>query len=937
VTRRLTAALWLAALLVLPPGFARAERTIEAALEQVDPRLREAMEALAYGRFAEAERAAAAVLAGGALETEPAVEYEAHRIRISAATGLRDAEAVVAHMRAAADAAGRAGEPAGERRMLVEAAVVEATVLDREIEARRTFETLLAGGDAFARAEIHWLMAFSLERLDDPGEASHQLRLALAELEELPEETTRSLRASVDLSLGRLLLAEGEIQRAMPLLLEARSLGEALDDDMDGNVELELGRAYALQHDLDRAEEAFLAALGQTIDQGKVGTALLELGRVARDRGDTAGAQRFFDKAAKIARRNELMPLLVQTTLESARFMFEIDAADTAILALETMQSLGEEGGVLDAASSAGVDRDVAAALCEAGEYGRATELFVRAQDKAADAPHSLQSLLVAQAACEREQGRLDSATDALLAAAAILEEQRGQVAGGLEDRRRFFAASADVGAQLVDVLVEAGHTERALLAAESLKSRTLLDILTVGGAASVAALPTDLADRDAELVSRIATLQREALRDPSFDATRRAELDGLRDEQADLRQQGAARIPGGAPLRSLTGGGSTAELQAALAPDEVALVYCLTGTELLLFAVRDDELAVHRLGEPNGIRRNVRRVRRYLRQPDPGFVRGLAIETAPPGDDATAGRVFGWLAGELHHQLWAPAAPQLEGAARVIIVPDGFLHYLPFEILVDGEGGYVAEQVVTSYAPSLTALQLLRAAPAPAARPATLFAVADPAFETEGREGSGETAAALRNQRGVHLAPLPGTRDEVDNIRQTMTEAQVLTGRDATERAVTTALDSGRHRYIHLATHGLVPDDLSWLSQPALVLSLADLDAEDDGLLDLGEIADLSLEADVVVLSACQTAIGDEVRGEGLIGLTRAFMTAGSPRVVASLWSVPDDATAELMTEFYRQLQQQDAADALATARRATMANHPHPYHWAGFVITGR
>ena len=157
--------------------------------------------------------------------------------------------------------------------------------------------------------------------------------------------------------------------------------------------------------------------------------------------------------------------------------------------------------------------------------------------------------------------------------------------------------------------------------------------------------------------------------------------------------------------------------------------------------------------------------------------------------------------------------------------------------------------------------------------------------------------------------------------------------------RALATSGELGSYRLVHFATHGFLNSEHPDLS--GLVLSLVDRDGRaQDGFLRLGDIYNLRLAADVVVLSACQSALGKAVRGEGLVGLTRGFMYAGAPRVVASLWQVDDESTAELMRRFYQAMLERKLAPAAALRAaqlelRATK-RWASPYYWAAFILQG-
>jgi CHAT domain-containing protein len=215
-----------------------------------------------------------------------------------------------------------------------------------------------------------------------------------------------------------------------------------------------------------------------------------------------------------------------------------------------------------------------------------------------------------------------------------------------------------------------------------------------------------------------------------------------------------------------------------------------------------------------------------------------------------------------------------------------------------------------------------------------------NPAFDTAGKE----TQPDLEYLRaGAAFQPLPYAEEEVSSIgrlyRSKKKDAEVFVKEDARE----SLLKSGAGRpfkVLHLATHGFVDDRIPALS--GLLLAPGAAPDGEDGFLRLNEIFQLKLGADLVILSACETALGKEVRGEGMIGLTRAFFYAGARSVVASLWMVSDRSTALLMREFHAHLL--DGEDAPAALRRAKLGllkskdpRFRHPFFWAPFIVIGR
>jgi len=296
---------------------------------------------------------------------------------------------------------------------------------------------------------------------------------------------------------------------------------------------------------------------------------------------------------------------------------------------------------------------------------------------------------------------------------------------------------------------------------------------------------------------------------------------------------------------------------------------------------------------------------------------------------------------------LFGRLLEEIPPGKKLIVVPDGLLHYLPFEALVH-DGRYLVEDHEISYVPSGSMLGLWQDSQANAGTEdkMEILAFGDPKFGPEPKT-SGTRKLGVRHHnvmkqvrsRGFHLAPLPRTRDEVQYIAQLFpSERQrVYLGKDATEEAVKRE-SLHRFRRLHFATHSLI-DEVS-PSRSAVVLSL-DVDQKEDGFLEVSEISELDLDCDVVVLSACQTGRGQLLSGEGIVGLSRAFLYAGARAVVVSLWNVSDISTSQLMKSFYRHL---TAGIGNAAALRETKlqvlktdGETRHPYYWASFITVGK
>ena len=274
----------------------------------------------------------------------------------------------------------------------------------------------------------------------------------------------------------------------------------------------------------------------------------------------------------------------------------------------------------------------------------------------------------------------------------------------------------------------------------------------------------------------------------------------------------------------------------------------------------------------------------------------------------------------QLHQLLIEPIADLLpqSPAERVVFVPHGALFLVPFAALQDTDETYLIDKHTILTAPAIQVLQL----------------AGNRVADTSGGEAlvvGNPTMPSIQENPAdppIPLRPLPGAETEAKAIAQ-MLGTEPLLGNAATEPTVVERMQTAS--IIHLATHGLLDDTRGIYSSIALTPG----DGR-DGFLTAGEIFDLNLNAELVVLSACDTGRGD-ITGDGVVGLSRSLVTAGAHSVVASLWQVPDAPTAELMTEFYDRLQQGlDKATALRNAMLSTRETHPEPSNWAAFTLMG-
>ncbi|MCU1315252.1 MAG: hypothetical protein JWN63_574 [Candidatus Acidoferrum typicum] len=298
-------------------------------------------------------------------------------------------------------------------------------------------------------------------------------------------------------------------------------------------------------------------------------------------------------------------------------------------------------------------------------------------------------------------------------------------------------------------------------------------------------------------------------------------------------------------------------------------------------------------------------------------------------------------LAEQLYQILLSPVLTSFR-ESRLIISPDDSLYALPFDALRDGVGLLLRTKII-SYTPSGSVLWQLRTTRSDESkRPLLAVGAVDYKFARELPNAFIHTSVGATVVRGMAqfsgatLEDLPGSRDEILAISQIAgPDSQVLQGQSATETRFK-AERLSEFRVIHLATHAAA--DPQYPDRGALILGVAP-NTPDDGLLQVREIMQLSLNADLVTLSACETRVGADRQEAGVVNLEQAFLIAGARAVLASLWNVEDNSTTALMTAFYQHLAEgEDKALALTHAKRDMLDRYgePSPYYWAGFVMVG-
>lgn len=486
-------------------------------------------------------------------------------------------------------------------------------------------------------------------------------------------------------------------------------------------------------------------------------------------------------------------------------------------------------------------------------------------------------------------QGNLEAAADALTEAVDIWESLRPGLSDA--DQVSLFETQASTYRLLQQVLIDLGKTQEALLIAERGRSRAFLELvaqrLSAQAALRLQTLPPSLSEIRQIARQQEATLVQYTLLDRNRLGIWVIRPDGNIQFRQTTLPETALSIEDTAEQTRVA-----AALGRGATPTEVQLASLVSQT-------RSD------------LRHNLRDDLRDMR--DNRAVTDVPAPTAPT-------RRLSRKLQTLHQLLIEPIADLLprDPAAQVVFIPQGQLYLVPFATLQAADGSFVIERHTIRTAPAIQILGLTHARQDQRRGSASPLIVGNPTMPSVGEPPQ-------------PLGSLPYAEQEAQAIAQIL-DTQAITGSQASETAIAQRMANAR--IIHLATHGLL-DDVAGLGVPG-ALALAPT-ADSDGLLTSNEILGLSLpNADLVVLSACDTGRG-KITGDGVIGLSRSFISAGASSVVVSLWAVPDDSTAALMTAFYQNLKHNpNRAQALRQAMLTVMQQYPSSRDWGAFVLIG-
>jgi CHAT domain-containing protein/tetratricopeptide (TPR) repeat protein len=769
----------------------------------------------------------------------------------------------------------------------------------------------------------------------------------------------------------------GEMQKALDYYHQAMALWKVSDDRSEEAFTLHsIGVAHARlgekQKALDYLNQALALRRAAGDRRGEAST-LNNLGAVYNSIGEGRKALDYYNQSLALRRaagdrRGEAYTLnnlgMVYESLGEKR-----KALDYFDQALVLRRAVGDRSGEAITLTSLGV------VYYSLGEWQKALDYYKQALplSRAAGDRGWQATTLRHLARLERDRGNLAAARGFMSDALPLVESMRVGVASQ-ELRASFFSTVRDHYELYIDILMRshesepsAGYAAQALQVSERARARSLLELLAEAGTDIRQGVEPGLAEREHGLRRRLNSKLEYQIRllstrhAPDQAAAAAADIAALTAELEEVQGRIRTSSPAYAALTQPQPS-TLREIQLlVLDPETLLLEYALGDERSYLWLVSDTSLSSFTL-------------------PKRAEIEAAAVALTRLLSEGGTPEEFDRRAAAVSRLLLAPVAPHL-GRKRLVIVAEGALQYVPFAALprpsppgrASAPAPLVAAHEIVSLPSASTLVSLRRqvAGRRPAAKRLAVFA--DPVFTSDDERiqsapaatlisspppGAGEgpraaTGAQQEHERaaeaarsvglrraGIDLRRLPFSRHEAQRLLSLVPWREALAALDF-EASQATALSPmlRDYRIVHFATHGYLNPERPELS--GLVLSLVDARGEpQDGFLSLSEIYNLRLSAELVVLSACQTGLGKQVQGEGLVGLTRGFMYAGAPRVVASLWAVQDRATAEMMGRFYEAMLRRGARPAAALrAAQLSMLREERwsaAHLWAGFIIQG-
>jgi CHAT domain-containing protein/Flp pilus assembly protein TadD len=760
-------------------------------------------------------------------------------------------------------------------------------------------------------------------------------------------------------NIGSVYDALGEKQQALSYYSQALPLSKAVGDRSGEAVTLSnIGHVYDALGEKQQALSYYRQALPlrkAVGDRAGEATTLSNIGGVYDALGEKQQALSYYSQALPLSkavgdRGGEA------TTLNNIGSVYDALGEKQQALSYYS-QALPLSKAVGDRAGEAITLNNIGYVYDDLGEKEKALSYYRQALplSKAVGDRSQEANTLSNTAYLEASRGNLQAALIPMQASIEIIEDLRTKVISP-ELRQTYFATVQGYYQFYIDLLMKLhqqnpsqGYDKQAFNVSERSRARTLLELLTEANAKIKEGANLQLLAQEKSLQGQLDVTEKQRLdinNNPQSTTKQKTAIDQqyktLSEQYQDLQNEIRAKSPKYAAIKYPQPLTLEQVQQQILDNDTALLQYSLGKERSYLWVVTKEGMTSYQLPAQAEIEKGAENLLKVINQH-----RGNSDS-------------FAQAEPLLSQAILAPAQDKLT-KKRLLIVADGVLQYIPFSALsLSVNQQPLINQYEIVNLPSSSSLATIRhEIKTRKSAPKTLAILANPVFSQDdervansktnlsqqtsdiGSLALNRSVRSLEEDKEEKLTPLPGTKQEAQNILKLVPENTQKTSAfdfDANLKAATNP-QLNQYRIVHFATHGILNTESPELS--GVVLSLVNKNGNTvNGFLRLNEIFNLKLQSDLVVVSACQTGLGEEIKGEGLVGLTRGFMYAGSPRLLVSLWKVDDKATAEFMTRFYRLMlgKKLPPAEALREAQLEMQqgTEWKSPYNWAAFVLQG-
>lgn len=848
--------------------------------------------------------------------------------------------------------------------------------------------------DKFRQAKAVKQEAFTLRQIANTsvrlGINSRIFELYRSALDKYRSVPDRRGEANTLMDLGDALAKTGEWEKAIQTLSESLKIAREIELEMtEAGALNKLGEIYARFGDFDRAAIYYKQASDIYLEYSNMSRSipLNNLGKISRDKGENEKAAAYFRQAIETVRREDYR--FGTSKYDEATYLNNLGRTqsalgkfDEAVKAFEESLKISRE--LPNKSGQAAALNFLGQIYLQTGDMKKAADFFNQSLETylAVEDGQNIAQTFLMLSKIEAKNENLDEAQIKVEKAINLIETIRSRVLTA-ELRDSFTANLQDFYTFYIEILMrkhgkepDKNYAALALAASERAKARGLLNLLAESNSDIRQGADEKLLAKESELRNLISARLENLTRvlsgkaKPEITERLKVEIEQLRAEYEQLQ----SKIHFSSPRYSALTQPKTLNLsemqEQILDDDSILLEYALGEGKSYLWVVSKRNFHSVELPAKAEIERSARQFYDALTARN----KRIKFETEIERGD----RIFQTdsdlqrLADKLSRMILAPAAAYL-GGKRLLIVADGALQYVPFAALTSPKSAlpksrfkiqssevFLVETHEIVNLPSASALAVSRHETRHRNLPAkTLAVLADPIFDKKderfqiaaGKDKTNHKFIAASKKRtrdvefsltrdGLDMPRLPFTRREADLISANVPESQREKWLDfAANRDSAMSPDLSNFRYVHFATHGFINNENPELS--GIVFSMIDETGKDrDGFLRVGDIYNLRLPAEMIVLSGCRTGLGKEIRGEGLIGLTRGFMYAGARRVTVSLWDVSDEATSELMARFYRSMlgKKLSPASALRQAQISMIKSRQwsNPYFWATFILQG-